>query len=453
MRLGNLFALMLALPLLFVSCERAENGVDGSDTVFKLTSSSAMNFDEEGGMGHILYTIANPVNGARVKVGCNAAWITDIAVGHTIEFFVQPNTTDKQREAKIEVTYDLLGFDVVVKQSASSLPVAPGVEFEAEMLIGEYYGAYYSDAGNYYIFFTDNGFDSEGYELPNSTYYCVDLYGPLTQSDASGCVSLPFGEYTLDPYSTMAEGTFSYEYSGYWVTDRSGEVVDGYYFDSGKLLVTTQGAVLTVYVNGVEHTVTFTGEAFIYDFSDEIYDDEPEEYPDGEGFSTLTGDYKCNFSNHTLFYEYYGDYYEIGLMNWVVAIFPDSGYGDCVQFDLLADEHSYDDFFGTYTIIEYIEPFSVCPGGYDGELYGSWYYTDDGSSLAPFVDGSIAIKENGNGTATLTIDAYDDLDNHITGSWTGDMVNYSEFSATRSQSLVVNVQKPAQRKCHSKSKH
>lgn len=145
--------------------------------------------------------------------------------------------------------------------------VVEDVEFEANMLVGTYYGSQYSGTvGNYYIYLTDNGFTAEGGEKPNTTYYRLDLYGPLYDGERDGYVSLPEGRYKLDHDSTMASGTFDVRYSGYWQTDDMG-VCKGSVksFESGELVVAVDQVSLTVVVDGVTHRVHFAGEQFIKD--------------------------------------------------------------------------------------------------------------------------------------------------------------------------------------------
>jgi hypothetical protein len=150
----------------------------------------------------------------------------------------------------------------------------------------------------------------------------------------------------------------------------------------------------------------------------------------------LWEDYRCNFDNHTLYYKYYGDYYETGYMNWTFAVMPNDGEGDFVQFDVLAGANSTTDFFGEYAINDTFEAYTSYPGyiDWDGYMVGAWYYTDDGVTMAPFVDGTMSVVDNGDGTVTVEFDVYDDCDNNITGSWTGKMLSADEMS-TRSESL------------------
>jgi hypothetical protein len=123
-------------------------------------------------------------------------------------------------------------------------------------------------------------------------------------------------------------------------------------------------------------------------------------------------------------------------MNWTFAVMPNDQEGDFVQFDVLAGANSTTDFFGEYTISNSYEAYTAIPGEIDWEGYmvGAWYYTDDGYTMAPFVDGTMSVVDNGDGTVTVEFDVYDDCDNNITGSWTGAMLSADELS-TRSGNL------------------
>ncbi|MBO5831450.1 MAG: hypothetical protein J6R01_07595, partial [Alistipes sp.] len=167
-------------------------------------------------------------------------------------------------------------------------------------------------------------------------------------------------------------------------------------------------------------------------------------------YSTLWEDYRCNFDDHTLYYAYYGDYYEVGYMNWTFAVMPNDGEGDFVQFDVLAGANSTTEFFGEYAINDSFEAYTSYPGyiDWDGYMVGAWYYTEDGYTMAPFVDGTMSVVDNGDGTVTVEFDVYDDCDNNITGSWTGAMLSADELS-TRAADIkkaeVKSVEAPVKR--------
>ena len=169
-----------------------------------------------------------------------------------------------------------------------------------------------------------------------------------------------------------------------------------------------------------------------------------------DSYSTLTSDWNCNLSAHTLYYEFYGDWYEVGYQNWMIAIMPNSQEGDFVQFDLLAGADSFTSFAGEYTISDSLGECTAYPGYMDaGYMAGAWYYTEDGVTMAPFVDGWVDIVDNGDGTYTVEFDVWDDCDYNVTGSWTGEVHLASELqSVTRSssmkqlKSIVVNEAAP-----------
>lgn len=323
--------------------------------------------------------------------------------------------------------------------------------FEASYAYAYYYGDQYAPgyADNYYLFLSDLGLDEEGYEQANGTYYRFDIYAPL--GDGNG-TKIPAGTYTIDDTDSGALWTATLSYSAYFVLDEyAWDFVENDYPASGTIVVGEDGSItaeVTMLMSGATHTATYSGgDIVIYDFSE------------GEGggseggpYSTLEYDWNCNLSAHTLYYEAYGDWYEVGYQNWVIAIMPNSQEGDFVQFDILGGTDS-SSFAGEYTISDSLESYTAFPGYIDeGYMNGGWYYTEDGYTMAPFVDGSLDITDNGDGTFTVEFDVYDDCDYNITGSWTGELHPASELmSATRSgaklrPSVVVAEQKSARSK-------
>ena len=566
--------------MVFAACQPESDSVEPAKSYeLTVTSEKSMEFTAEGGNGEITYALVEQTRSEaplKVAASCDAAWISEIEVAEKITFVVAANEGDA-RQTKIVVTYGDQALEVAVNQAA---PAYDGVTFEAKMLVGEYYGEYYTPyAGNYYIFLTDNGFDENGYVLPNTTYYQLDMYGPLYEGEAvNGYIPLAAGTYYFDPNDTMSIFTIGKSYSCYMNSD-SEKNVDKINFDAAELVVEEDGScVLTVTVDGVNHVVTFSGESMINDrrsynegaedvelevsyaygtyYGDQynpgwadnflfflsdtgadeigwelpngryyrfdlyselidtaegvtipygtyvidsnntfepwtiaasfseyyIMDDSGWDYVesgsiyagtvtiDAEGvvakilvddawhtitykgavgpfddqsigdidgkegpFSTLTEDLVCNLSNHNLYYMNYGDYYEVGLQNWTFGIMPKTYEGDFVQFDVLASATSYTDFFGEYIISDSMDPYTSATGRfvyYDGyaSMSGSWYYTNDGVTMAPFIEGTMSIEDNGDGTVTVEFSVYDDYYNNVSGSWTGKMLSANQMS-------------------------
>lgn len=298
-------------------------------------------------------------------------------------------------------------------------------EMEAQYASATYYGDQYSPgvADNFYFFLSDKGFDADGWELPNATYYRFDLFSDIVNPEEG--LAIPYGTYTIDNGSSEPF-TIGAQYSAYYIMDSEGwDYAVSSAITSGTVTISEDGVVADLMIAGAHHVVTFSGDITITDASSGGGEG------GGEGpYSTLLEDYRCNFDDHTLYYAYYGDYYEVGYMNWTFAIMPNGGAGDFVQFDVLADVNSTTDFCGEYSISNSYEAYTAITGEIDWEGYmvGAWYYTEDGYTMAPFVDGTMSVEDNGDGTVTVEFDVYDDCDNNITGSWTGAMLSADELS-------------------------
>lgn len=194
--------------------------------------------------------------------------------------------------------------------------IAPSEDtyFEADMLLGEYYGE-----GNYYIILTDNGLTADGDVMPNSSYYVIDLYAEYNNT-RSGSAIIPSGTYYFDPYDTYNEGTFSNENSFYIVSDSVSAV--SYLYEDGVLEVTSSGITLTVTINGYEHTVTYNGKPMVDDLSSGDVD-VPE---DGE---TVYSEIEEAYA------KYYGSEYSNNADNFFISLF-DTTTSTGYAFDLYA---------------------------------------------------------------------------------------------------------------------
>lgn len=388
MRISNLYTLVFMLSLLFVACEHTPEEPVGATTL-TLTSDSALHFAAEGGEATITYTVENPVQGVAVETTCDALWVVELAVGESITFVVEANDSTRARTTKVEVAYASLAFEVSIEQEAGEAPADKGVKFEASILGGEYYGNDFSEAGNYRICLTDNGFDTEGRDLPNSTYYSLNLFGALFEGEGGDLVPLPVGEYILDEDNTMAEGTFSREHSGYATTNAAGERVVDAPFEAGRLLVTEEGALLTVVVAGVEHTVTFEGEATIYD-------------------SRIERGERRELDFDFAYAMYYGDRYSPATADNFFLYLSDVGVdanrwelpnGTYYRFDLFTELINREEGlyipYGTYVI----DPHDGCVANTFTLSYSGYYtlgangleYVEEGS----FVAGTLTISDSG----------------------------------------------------------
>ena len=309
-------------------------------------------------------------------------------------------------------------------------PEVPAVELSYAM--ANYMGDYYNPgvADNFQLILSDLGWDEEGWELPNAAYYVFDLYTEVVEGE----LAIPYGTYELDMTSSYAPNTIDAAYTKYILLDEEGwDYADEAYFVSGTLTVDANGIVAELVAeDDTVHKVAFKGAVTnIVDYSDEFGGGGSDEI-----LSTLWEDWYCNFSDCSMDYTWYGDYYGVGYDNWLFYLMPNGEVGDGLQLDLLSNDVGLYELSGEYVISNSQEKFTAYPG-YEsgGYMEGSWYFNADFSQYAPLVDGDIYITNNGDTTFTIEVDAYDDAGNNIYGSWTGVDPNQVQ---TFNKSIVIN---------------
>ena len=290
------------------------------------------------------------------------------------------------------------------------------VKFEARFLIGDYYGDIYNNGlGNYYIYLSSVDIEEDGSFMPHGCYYILDITAPLN-SFHNERIQIPEGQYTLDTEGSNAKFTFSAERSLLVETNNMGVPFREEKFDSGSMYVNNAGITLTVTIGDKTHIVEYNHSPYVNNLG-----------ANGT-HSTLTEDRTLALKNHVLYYYPCGDYYNTGLDNWLLLIWPIDNEGDFLQFDIMTAKDS-DNVYGTYNVGSSTSSGSFLKGmltTYADETYmdGSWYYTSDYADIAPFVAGMLSVGDNGDGTTTLTFNMEDDRGNAINGTWSGTMELY-----------------------------
>ena len=323
---------------------------------------------------------------------------------------------------------------------------APGdgedVEFTANYAYAMYYGDMYTPgtADNYYFFLSDLGIDEYGNDYANGTYYRFDIYAPITSD-----YTITPGTYEIDVEDTCESGTVATYYSAYYKWNAYGDDYDAVDWpDGGFITFNEDGSIYAevhMMASGKTHKVSFQGDIVIYDSTGA--GGGGGDY--GDVLSTLTGSHTVTLDHHTLIYEAYGDYYEVGLQNWSFMICPNDGEGEYVQFDILAGADSTD-FAGSYAISDSFGSYTSYPGVIEqGYLVGSWLYSSDYYTMAPFVDGTLYIYNNNDGTYSVSFAVVDDAGNNVDGTWTGEVLDYATMStrggvSLKSKSIVVSEQ-------------
>ena len=316
-----------------------------------------------------------------------------------------------------------------------SLDIAVEVEPEVEAVelgyaMANYMGDYYNPgvADNFMVVLSDLGWDEDGWELPNAAYYVLDLYTEIVDGE----LAIPYGTYALDMTDSCEPNTLSASSSRYILLDAYGwDYTAEAYFTSGTVTVDADGIVAELVAeDGNVHKVAYNGVVTnIVDYSDEFGGGGGDEI-----LSTLWEDWYCNFSDCSLEYTWYGDYYEVGCDNWLLYVYPNGEVGDGIQLDLLSNDVGSYELSGEYVISKSQEKFTAYPGYENGGyMEGCWYFNADFSQYAPLVSGDIYITNNGDTTFTIEINAFDDAGNNIYGTWTGvDPNQVSTLAAAKS---------------------
>lgn len=153
---------------------------------------------------------------------------------------------------------------------------------------------------------------------------------------------------------------------------------------------------------------------------------------DSEAKTTLTGDHVVTFPDKPVAkWIYEGSKWGAEFSAYTIAIInKDYGYnvGDTIQLDIITDAaNNSGDFYGTYAISKTAGKGVAIAGHTDkqGHNTGSWYFEYDSAdyiNYAALVKGSVTITDNGDGTSTVELDAYDGKNNHITCNWSGEIV-------------------------------
>ena len=296
----------------------------------------------------------------------------------------------------------------------ADLPAEP-VDLEAHHAYAYYSNDIYGtgEVDLFVLYLSDLGLDADGKEIPNGTYYKIDLLVNSLEPGAE--TAIPAGTYKINPLASTVGSALSGDY--YKLDESGNDVTESGTIWGGYITINEDGTIIAEYemlISGAVHTVTFSGEIKF------VESDMPTESP----YSTLTEDKDCDFSNHILSYTKGSYPHETGCETWSVLLAEMENKGDHVSFELLGGEYGKTDIFGKYTVSDSMGAYTILPGYISGfSLSNSWYYYRDNpkhiSGYAPIVNGWVEITDNNDGTATLTFDVYDDLNNHITGTWTG----------------------------------
>ena len=429
---------LIAVMALFTACDNAEEVGNGAN--FKLTSSNKIDVDANGGTKVITYTIANHISGATVSTEIKQGAAAVKAISHPAEGVIivdfDANTTSSTRIAIIHATYGNESFDVVFSQKAAG-GISGGqydVEFEGTYLNGYYYGEEYGAGADLYLLhISDKPVNNAGQLYANATYYRVYVNAPL-----GNAAVLPNGTYTFSETYTLETYVIVGAYSKLYLTGTDDATTEIKSYSAAKMIVSPDKVVLELTIDGKRHKVTYNGSLECQNVNgdnggDSGDNNNPTGGQDGEAKSTYTSDHHVTFDGeHRAKWGYEGDYWKTGYSNYTIFLMNKSNgyvYGDTLQFDLITDNKSQNgDFDGKYTISNTPGKMVMMAGFTNNyaQAVGSWLLEyGSGSDMAGFANyamlksGTAEFINNGDGTHTVKLNAYDCLGNNITCNWTG----------------------------------
>ena len=107
-----------------VTVKQAKKAEEPAAPAIVITSENPMEFDMNGGIGTIEYTIENPIAGVSLTAKADAAWIAQTTVqAEKVIFQILANEVEEAREGKVTLTYGMLDpVEVIVKQDAYVAP-------------------------------------------------------------------------------------------------------------------------------------------------------------------------------------------------------------------------------------------------------------------------------------------------------------------------------------------
>ena len=289
------------------------------------------------------------------------------------------------------------------------------VRLEAKYLLVEYWGDEFTPGvDNYSVIIAENEFkmDLGGASLTEGSYYCLDLYAPISDDG-----ELPAGTYTFDTTESYAEWTIDGTVASLIMVDADGNFItdeEGIDFSDAKLVVKKNYAELTAVIDGKTHYVTFSGKFAKIDSTNDG--------GDVIRSTTLTNDVTIEGEN-AMFVVETG---VVGAYILVMENYSELGAGDGALFMLeIALEQGSTSISGTYSV----EDGTLNIGTYDAYgAGGSWYFdTIDGelgSEYAAIHSGSVTFAQEGN-TCVMTLDCYDEIEYSIKATLSGMLISES----------------------------
>lgn len=298
-------------------------------------------------------------------------------------------------------------------KSNTTNPENYDVRVEAKYLLAEYWGDEFNPGvDNYSVIIAENEFkmDLGGGSLTEGSYYCLDLYAPITEDG-----ELPAGTYTFDMTESCAEWTIDGIVCGLIMVDAEGNFItdeEGVSFSEATLVIEKNRAELTAVIEGKTHYVTFSGKFAKIDSTNEG--------GDVIRSTTLIRDVTIEGDNAV----FVAETGPMGAFLLVMENLGEYGPGDGAIFILeIALAEGSTSIAGTYSV----EDGTLNIGTYDADgIWGSWYFDtadgDLGEWYAAINSGSVTFAQEGEACA-MVLDCSDEEGYAIKATLSGMLVS------------------------------
>ena len=426
-------SLIALFAVALTSCEPSGTETPGEvnpNLKIKLTSSSVMSFDANGGDGTITYEYEELTRANIAEAATAVAWIEELTSAEEgkVTFRVAANDGKDERSATIKVSYGEHSFMVMVKQAGLS---TADVNFTATHLNGTYWGKFPTTKGfNYLVILGDQRSVHYLTKADGSTEYRFNIYSNVS-SAFNTKHRVPVGTYTIDHQSTGNPGTIDGHKDQSYLL---GADYSDTPYQSATMVVTEDSIVVDItFFNGETHHVEYHGSPAYEPYIEGTFADV---YPVSQYTEDIVIDVKGGRMN--LYYR--GDHYGKGCDVWMVELIQQTnpyngvymildllipkGMGGTDNFDSIVGDYKFHD--ENTTSYEYTIPVGRLRD--DCLQMHAWYLwcvqsQIDMSQAAPLTSGTVKVEANGTQDYTFTIDSTDDVGNRIYGTFQGTLLN------------------------------
>lgn len=208
-----------------------------------LESENIVETKAPGGHCAVTYRIDNEDELGEFRAFSEQEWISDVSWEQDgeVTFWLNPNDQEAQRSGVVTLEYTYPDGVSTVNVDVEQGPKEYDKEFAAVFIHGFYYGeAETPGLYDYFFYFTDLGFDEEGFQEPYSTVYGVYVQSETEWTDMEH-IGIPEGTYPfVSSYGTP--GAFTNGWLSYYYYDpTSFDMCEKATYTSGTLTVGKEG--------------------------------------------------------------------------------------------------------------------------------------------------------------------------------------------------------------------